>query len=119
MNEKLKNKWVKALRSKAYKQGRFVLRDNENCFCAIGVLCNIYSLGIWELKAHGWNYKEKRPKDFRLMYITKYSETNYLLNSEDLEAMGLRKEDQEMIMNLNDKEGRSFSAIADYIESHF
>lgn len=40
MNEKIKKKWVDALRSGKYKQGREQLRDGDK-FCCLGVLCEV------------------------------------------------------------------------------
>lgn len=41
-------KWVAALRSGKYQQGRNMLRPNDNQFCCLGVLCDISGLGKWE-----------------------------------------------------------------------
>lgn len=44
MNQKIKKKWVKALRSGKYKQGTEALKftyDGEAEFCCLGVLCDI------------------------------------------------------------------------------
>lgn len=40
-NLELIKKWVKALRSGEYTQGKKALRDTENNFCCLGVLCDI------------------------------------------------------------------------------
>jgi len=42
MNPEVKEKWVKALRSGEYKQGREYLRKDDK-YCCLGVLCDIYS----------------------------------------------------------------------------
>jgi hypothetical protein len=42
MNPEIKQKWLNALRSGEYPQGRNSLR-NGNGFCCLGVLCDIYS----------------------------------------------------------------------------
>jgi hypothetical protein len=42
MNPEIKQKWVDALRSGEYQQGRNSLR-NGNGFCCLGVLCDLYS----------------------------------------------------------------------------
>lgn len=44
MNTQIKEKWIEALRSGRYKQGKLRLRDNDNNFCCLGVLCDIYVL---------------------------------------------------------------------------
>ncbi|MCA2570675.1 hypothetical protein [Microcystis sp. M42BS1] len=43
MNKKIKKRWVEALRSGKYKQGKNVLRDVDNNFCCLGVLCNLHA----------------------------------------------------------------------------
>jgi hypothetical protein len=42
MNSEVKAKWVAALRSGEYQQGRGELRSISNCFCCLGVLCDLY-----------------------------------------------------------------------------
>lgn len=51
MNENAK-KWLVALRSGEYKQGRFDLRVGSNKFCCLGVLCDISGLGEWVKNAY-------------------------------------------------------------------
>lgn len=41
MNPEIKTKWVAALRSGEFKQGRKQLRRGDN-FCCLGVLCELY-----------------------------------------------------------------------------
>lgn len=43
MNPKIKKQWIKALRSGDYKQGKEQLRNDENQFCCLGVLCNLHA----------------------------------------------------------------------------
>jgi len=43
MNKRIKSKWLKALRSGKYEQGKYNLRDSENKYCCLGVLCDIYA----------------------------------------------------------------------------
>lgn len=47
MNPEIKAKWVAALRSGKYKQGKAVLKDTEGRFCCLGVLCDIYNPDGW------------------------------------------------------------------------
>lgn len=42
MNEKIKQRWVKALRSGKYKQGKGVLCDKDRNTCCLGVLTDLY-----------------------------------------------------------------------------
>lgn len=39
MDAELKRKWVEALRSGEYKQGRGELLNDEGAYCCLGVLC--------------------------------------------------------------------------------
>ncbi|MCA2570674.1 hypothetical protein [Microcystis sp. M42BS1] len=43
MNKEIKKRWVEALRSGEYKQGAGKLRDADNTFCCLGVLCNLHA----------------------------------------------------------------------------
>ena len=40
MNKRIKNKWLKALRSGKYKQGKSIL-FSDNKYCCLGVLCEL------------------------------------------------------------------------------
>lgn len=42
MNPEIKAKWVAALRSGEYEQGKHALRDAEQ-FCCLGVLCSLHA----------------------------------------------------------------------------
>lgn len=46
MNKKIKARWVKALRSGKYEQGRSSLKiieaDGSKSYCCLGVLCELY-----------------------------------------------------------------------------
>ena len=43
MNNVIKAKWVAALRSGEYQQTHRQLKDNNNSFCCLGVLCDLHS----------------------------------------------------------------------------
>ena len=43
MNIEIKARWIAALRSGNYKQGHHTLHTEDNCFCALGVLCDLYA----------------------------------------------------------------------------
>src|ERR1044072_7016718 len=46
MDEELKAKWVKALRSGEYKQGQWKLRTADGAHCCLGVLACVSGIGI-------------------------------------------------------------------------
>lgn len=41
LDPELKTKWVEALRSGKYKQGKYWLRSSKDEFCCLGVLCDV------------------------------------------------------------------------------
>jgi hypothetical protein len=43
MKPRIKKLWIEALRSGEYQQAQGVLRDKDNKFCCLGVLCNIHA----------------------------------------------------------------------------
>ncbi len=43
MNPTIKSKWIKALRSGKYKQGKGALRPTTNTYCCLGVLTDLYT----------------------------------------------------------------------------
>jgi hypothetical protein len=51
MKPEVKAKWLEALRSGDYKQGKDGLRKNDDTFCCLGVLCDVYRKetgdGLW------------------------------------------------------------------------
>jgi hypothetical protein len=57
MNPQIKQKWVDALRSGEYQQTQRLLHD-ENGFCCLGVLCDLYlkeNQLEWEPSRHNGN----------------------------------------------------------------
>lgn len=82
------SKWVDALRSGEYVQCKHRFRDRSGRFCAIGVGAEL--LGDWPVRT-----------------IAGLGE-----------SCGLRFEDLEAIVDLNDT-GYTFDEIADYIEKEF
>ena len=43
MHQKIAKKWIAALRSRKYQQGRAQLRTSSNEFCCLGILCNLHA----------------------------------------------------------------------------
>jgi len=106
MTPELKAKWVEALRSNKYTQGRSRLKrlsvGNETPeYCCLGVLCDIIS-PTWikhenESRRFTWqNGNDSRDCDVAISLISQELQNN--------------------LINLNDSQGASFSTIADYIE---
>lgn len=118
MKAKIKEKWVKALRSGEYKKGRYALRKLNKRkgatpkYCCLGVLCDLY---IKEHKRAKWE-------------LDTVSDNNtYQLNNNgvDLPSNVRRwagiKESNPLVgkcslMSLNDFHNKSFKYIANVIE---
>lgn len=60
LNENAK-KWVQALRSGEYKQGKDALRDNDK-FCCLGVACEVYKKENPDFIYHSF--------DWAIIYLT-------------------------------------------------
>lgn len=110
MHPEYKAKWLEALRSGEYKQGRFQLctREGEgegflgkvaevDLFCCLGVLNEILNLGCSDDEARLWI-------------------TNKDGSREQLPI--LDNNIQEYLIHMNDYKGMSFAQIADWIEEN-
>lgn len=115
MNSELKAKWIAALRSGKYKQGRSVLRTADNKYCCLGVLCEVAGLN-WQ-KEPGSPYFCEAGQD-------------YIENAEIMEQLGLNYDDHRACYSLNDgtfdkheindwngeQRPHTFAEIADWLE---
>lgn len=101
MKTEWKKKWLKALRSGEYKQGKNYLRKGDE-FCCIGVLCDITGVHEWEPNGDMFLYGGRRsfvPKDVASLVRLRPSAPNHL-------------------MAMNDNDGADFYEIANWIEEH-
>lgn len=96
-------KWIAALRSGEYKQGRGWLRPEKDEFCCLGVLLDL-----------GDN--TKRTEDG---WITSFGKVGCVshLPAPVCYALSLSVEDRLKLISLNDAKKYSFNKIADYIET--
>ena len=88
MTPELKARWIAALRSGEYTQGRNALKTPEGHYCCLGVLCRV----LERPDLIGQSYERLR------------------------EASGLTTSETDGCVELNDVAQRSFNQIADYIE---
>jgi hypothetical protein len=95
MKREIRDKWVAALRSGRYKQGRAVLKRNGTHYCCLGVLAEIE--GLFDGEAEGCGT------------------VNGVCSS--LPKSVLSYPIQDRLMSLNDHHQMSFTEIADQIES--
>jgi hypothetical protein len=108
MKAEIKDKWVKALRSKKYKQAEGALREGTSHFCCLGVLCDIYrketGVGKWEAYTEG-------PRDF----ITPSKNCEGFPSKPIYEWAGLHHSTGKRLATMNDH-GATFEEIANHIE---
>lgn len=121
MNPEIKAKWVAALRSGEYVQGRYCLKEvsesGEAKYCCLGVLCEV---ALKEGVAMKINSKPATNGAIHISYDHSYA----LLPNSVIEWSGLGAADNPIIgdnaiSNYNDgyvKDISSFSQIADLIE---
>lgn len=112
MDKRIKKLWLKALRSRAYKQGRGMLRIGDR-FCCLGVLCDLRAkeTGV------GWRRAGKRgafTHSEALMVLPRVVRKWAGLDDSD-PIVGIRKPTR--LSDLNDR-GKRFGYIADRIEKY-
>jgi hypothetical protein len=100
MEASLKAKWIEALRSGKYKQGRWALRTKSDDFCCLGVLCDVSGVSEWEEHALCYSYDGT----WRLLPP--------LLRNQ------LTPEAGHALMAMNAYSGMSFPDIADWIKTN-
>lgn len=103
MNQTVKKKWVEALRSNRYNQTRGTLRSPQNCFCVLGVLCDV-------VDPNGWGSNKGMSKAWR--------GSMGVIPSKLCSAIHLKGKDAARLMQMNDGERKSFKELADYIENN-
>jgi hypothetical protein len=105
MKREIKEKWLAALRSGKYQQGRQGLKfkngQGQVCHCCLGVLAELVEPEAFE----------KKGNDFLF-----HSSYGFLRLSRDKWLL-LPEEAQKTLSDLNDG-GRSFDEIADWIEKN-
>lgn len=107
-------RWVEALRSGDYEQGRNRLRDMENRFCCLGVACDINGIE-WFPDVRGG----EDPVRYGIRQMNGAGEDLINLNCSGLPPVLERDLGvaSGTFIELNDDLQCSFSQIADYIEA--
>lgn len=138
INKELVKQWVEALRSGKYKQGRKALKNRDNEFCCLGVLCDIsreHFVGL------DWDIEEEAEPSTSAIYciagtigVLPESILNYVgketledkkvvISSANAKISDLVKKYLKLphtyLTELNDVYKLSFEQIADIIEEEF
>ena len=105
------DEWVEALRSGDYLQTTRKLKQNSR-YCCLGVLCNIVDPSKWRLEFGFINevYAYTTDDEAGVAYLP--DAVQALLDPMD-------SEDFYTLTKLNDEQGLSFTAIADFIVDEF
>lgn len=105
MDPELKSKWVDALRSGKYKQGRgYLCRDDA--YCCLGVLCDISGIGEWK----------NVPDENGLTYVTSQDQDRFGLPYSVREEIPESKLHILSTLACMNDDGVSFETIAKEIE---
>lgn len=104
MDTKVKRKWIKALLSGKYKQGKGQLRSQKDKYCCLGVLLDV-------LEPTGW---EEDGRESAWSMHGDYLMPSYVT----CEAIGVPAETLHKLTEMNDDEGRKFKTIAKWIDKN-
>jgi len=104
MDVQLKAKWVEALRSGMYEQGRSYLRSGDS-FCCLGVLCDVVDATKWSGAGDLKQYIDG--SDVCMGFLPFSIKGSAKISSEA----------ENHLTAMND-DGNPFAKIADYIEAN-
>lgn len=140
MNTEYKRKWVDALRSGKYRQGVGVLKNANEEYCCLGVLCDILDVGKFlyvkdlnkfsgintEGNSSGYIFVDKDVEledianDFSRDFTTSDSLSMYSVGALPMHVkslVGLGYSEESDLIDMNDN-GSSFEEIAEWIETN-
>lgn len=107
MNKEAKQKWIDALRSGKYKQGKNCLMDTNKAYCCLGVLVKVFE------EYYGLKFDQK----ITSCDTVEFGSLSSIVAPPQIVIDWIRitPSHQSLLMNLNDKHGCSFAAIADVL----
>lgn len=112
MDKKVKNVWLKALRSGKYRQGEGYLckqdKNNKSRYCCLGVLCNESHDGDWN----------REDDDYDGFVNWSIGGRSGAIPENIAKGFGLNLRTQEKLVALNDGEKLNFKEIAEWIEKN-
>jgi hypothetical protein len=99
-----RRQWAEALRSGKYQQGIGRLRRDDDCFCPLGVACDLYDPQAWCLRPNNRDFTWRDRVQFPPPEISEWIGSDFEL--------------ERRIFTANDVELRSFPEIADMIDAY-
>lgn len=124
MNKEIKARWIEALRSGNYEQGKYYLRRGDS-YCCLGVLCDIVKDEVnynWMpvQDSMGTLYKFDEADEILPKVVADYADLQLSPKIEIPSSLANFVQTNTMeIAVLNDSEDYSFDELADLIEKHF
>lgn len=120
MKKAIADKWIAALRSGKYKRGIGQLRDENNKFCCLGVLCNIHAQEHPKIAAQQENSIEYM---YHMSYLPPQVQNWAGMKTEDgmvPEKLGVRINGTKLedLASMNDY-NMSFNKLANFIEKNW
>ena len=116
MNNELLQIWVDALRSGQFKQGTGTLRNSDDEYCCLGVLCQLSELGTWKARDTGsLEYIINNQQNTSTSYLPKEVATLLNLPEEFIYAYADSAVDIQLpseLLTLKDA-GRDFEKLSD------
>lgn len=109
MKAELKQKWIEALRSGEYKQGRMYLRDTSDRYCCLGVLVDVSGFQWGTTHKHAYQYGFHSDLGYRNCTG---------LNDQQQVELGIDYDTMNKLMGMNDGQGATFTEIANWIDQH-
>jgi hypothetical protein len=124
MKPEIKQKWIDALRSGKYKQGRGYLRTSRDEYCCLGVLCDLYSKENPSIQWEPFSDNTELYSFNGLVAVPPYC-VNDWCDQEELNIDITQEEcmhdprDTVALAGINDMQSSNFNMIADLIEKYF
>lgn len=109
MKADIKQRWVAALRSGIYKQGKSALCKSDGTFCCLGVLCDLVVPDQWG---------ELLMTSIVGIKAREHNGESFLPSSSVLDAAGLSIKQARELAKMNDN-NESFAVIAEFIELNY
>lgn len=130
MEKKIADKWIAALRSGKYTQGKKTLKTANGDMCCLGVLCDVYNPNGWSSKVEEFSPTSDTIVQFNCYVTGSGSEASSFLPGEvvawaDMKtSIGTIATDPSFregvdLAELNDFRDYNFDKIADVIEKNW
>jgi len=120
MKPAFKKKLIKALRSGKYRKTKGCLRSRDNCYCVLGVVCDLVKPG--KVVARDDINSGCMYSDFLFEIYhgkDKIRGSGGGLSDELKDITGIDIYEEGLLAKRNDSNNESFSRLADYIEKNF